>query len=143
MAFKIEKTRGFIWTPSMDGDKDVRFKVGPLTPKMHEEIANKFYSAQYVNDGGDNKVITTIKSVGMVREQAKAVTQGWEGILGGEDMGEYAGQPLPCSDKYKDMLFDVWDDRGDMAVFVVKFASDFATQKEKLAKNSEPPSASL
>jgi hypothetical protein len=141
MALKLGKTRGTIWTPPMEDDEEILFEIRPLTPKVGEEIQNRFFSAHYEQDAdGKAKITTTVKSAGMVREQAKVLVESWAGIIGADDMGPLAGKLVPCTAKYIDLVFDEWDDNGKMAAHVVKFASKFAEEKEKQAKNFEVPS---
>jgi hypothetical protein len=142
MALRLGKSRGTIWTPPLLSDDEIMLEVAPLTPLLSEQIQNRFVSAQYAQtDDGKATITTTVKSAGMIREQAKAVTVGWKGIIGADDMGPLAGKDIPCSDKYKDLVFDEWDDTGNIAAHAVKYASKFAEEKDKQAKNSAPPSA--
>jgi hypothetical protein len=139
---KISKSRGTVWTPAFDEDPEIFFEIAPLTPVLTERINNDFMTSKLVQrQDGKNEISTEFKSLGVVREEAKAVTKGWKGFVYGDDMGPLAGQPVPCNDKTITQLYDEWDDNGAYAAFVVKHANKFSELKEKSLGNSESPSA--
>lgn len=132
--FKLGKTRGLVWSAPMPSDPEVAFEVAPLTPKVTEDINNRFFVAQYEQTpDGASKITTTVKSSGMSREQAKAVVRNWKGIVDDD------GNPIPCTPAMVDLLFDVWDDGGAMAAHVVTTANKFneiqSAAKVEAAKN--------
>lgn len=134
---KIGKDRAAVWSENYPGDISMRFKIRPLTPILGETITNAHLSASLVNEGGQNRLQTNIKSFGITREQAKAVVTDWEGVLGDSTMGPLEDKPLPCTDKYKAYLFDLWDDGGLIAAFVMTQANKLAEIREGEVKNSE------
>lgn len=140
MAFAIGRERTGIWTAGMPEDPEVRFQIRPLTPLVSEQVYSEFVQAKLVQEDGKNKLEQNVRGFGMMRAQAKAVVMDWEGIVGDATMGPLAGQALPCNDKYKSLVFDVWDDGGKLTGFVTEQSARYAQLKDEDQKNSQKPS---
>lgn len=141
MAFKIGKDRAAVWTPTMPEYPEVRFKIRALTPLISEQVYSDHVSAVLINEDGKNKLQQNVRGFGMMRAQAKAVVEDWEGIIGDDSMGPLNGQPIPCNDKFKGLLFDVWDDGGVFTRFVTEQSARYTELRDAELKNSQKPSA--